>query len=830
MHPVSTSLMGQSLAVVQTYLGKALQHQQSVDQQTDFYLHRTPYFNAVLPLAIAGVVSVYRQDSCVALRLIFDRQDSRLATFVYTHDVAQQLFAKITGESTRQWRPIEDYRTADQHWHKVYCLGGNLATAWDASAAGNTLVSDIIVYQERRCGVASPNLDPPVWLEANNLPPGTTSDLSFGDVVGNLYEAEILQATQTYHLIAGYEDGTFRPRTPITREQAIALLLRALEQMLVNPQAISRPDEITVAPFEDVPLTHRSVRQFYAAKQAGILAGGPNNRAYPDVALSRAGLMAIIRNGLQVVVRENYGTTAPLDELVPAIAPMINYTDIEEHWGAQPIRELTTYGIATPLNEQGSEFAPNAAAHRDFAAAALVRMMAVELPQELQLATKSTGSSPTSSKHPLHDPQSPTVTFIDIEGNPYALQIQIAANQYQLVSGFVDGTFRPQNPVTREQAVVILLAALQERLVNEDSLVVPASLQEPPFVDVPVDRWSAPKLQLAKQIGMVAGNALGYFAPEAVMSRAQLMAIAHQALAYGVWQDFGRRTALDQIFNTDMVSTYNFVDVPNNHWAANVMTVMSVLGLAQPQALAQPEIFAPDAAAHRDYTVATAVRMVQLMYTEMPNPLETNGFRDIEDDPYAVAINQAAHQYHLISIPEDSYFQPLVTVQRATIAAMVVQALTPLIQAPGVMNLPDRLTAAPFADVPAAHPAAPDIQFVTAVGIMESDDGTEQFHPQGELTRADLMTVIAKALAFVATTNYGQGVALTSVIDKTQLIPSEFTDISGHAAASAIAQMAQLGIALPQTVGSTEFLPDAPCRRNYAVASMVRLRKLPFQP
>lgn len=829
MNSVATPLMGQSLAVLQRHLGKALQHQQSADQRTDFYLHNTQYFDGIFPIAIAGVVSVYRQDRCVALRLIFDRQAPRWAAFVYTQDLAQQLFTQVTGESASQWQLIETYRTADQHWHKVYCLGSNLATAWDASPTDNTLANDIIIYQERRCATASLTAAPQVPVRANQIPAETTSESPFSDVSGNLYEAEILKATQTYNLIAGYEDGTFRPHHPVTREQAIVLLMRALQQMLDNPAAIAASDGLTTAPFVDVPMTHRSVRQFDAAKQAGILAGGPNNRAYPDAALSRAGLTTIIRSGLQVVVRENVGTTVSLAERVPAIAPAIDYTDIDGHWGAQPIRELTTYGIATPLNEQGLEFAPNLAANRDFAAAALVRMLAVERLEMPSLTDKSTDAA-TPAKHPLHDPQPPAVTFTDVEGNPYERQIQIAANQYQLVSGFGDGTFRPQSPVTREQAVVMLLAALRERLVNEDILVVPTALNEPPFIDVASDRWSAPQLHLAKQIGMVAGNALGYFAPETVMTRAELMAIAHQALAYGVWQDFGRHPALDQIFNTNMVSTYNFVDIPNNHWAANVMTVMSVLGLAQPQALAQPEFFAPNAPAQRDYAVATAVRMVQLMYTAMPNPLDTKGFRDLEDDPYEAAINQAVHQYQLIPAPEDGYFQPLATVQRATIAAMVVKVLTPLIAAPGVVNRPDRLTAAPFTDVPAAHPAAPDIQWVTAVGIMDSDAVTEQFHPQGELTRADLMILMERALAFVATTNYGQGVALTSVIDTRQLIPAEFTDISGHEAASAIAQMAQLGIVLPQTADSTEFLPDVPCRRNYATASMVRLRELPFQP
>jgi hypothetical protein len=161
---------------------------------------------------------------------------------------------------------------------------------------------------------------------------------------------------------------------------------------------------------------------------------------------------------------------------------------------------------------------------------------------------------------------------------------------------------------------------------------------------------------------------------------------------------------------------------------------------------------------------------------------------------------------------------------------MLVNAIAPLIQAPGVVNLPDRLTSAPFTDVPADHPAAPAIQFVTQVGLMESDATTQTFQPEGELTRAELMTVIDRAAQFVATSNYGQGVALTSVIDTTSLTPTRFTDIDGHAAAGAIASMAQLGIALPDAAGATEFVPDALSQRNDAVAAMTRFRSLSFLP
>ncbi|MEM9769230.1 MAG: hypothetical protein AAF892_15320, partial [Cyanobacteria bacterium P01_D01_bin.71] len=191
-------------------------------------------------------------------------------------------------------------------------------------------------------------------------------------------------------------------------------------------------------------------------------------------------------------------------------------------------------------------------------------------------------------------------------------------NVYQLVSGYDHDEFRPQLPASRELAVVLLLDALRERMIDETIMTMQETLTAAPFADVAADRWSAPKLHFAQQVGIIAGDNSGRFFPEAELGRAQLMAIAYQALSYGVLQDFGRAISLDQIFNSAMVETYNFVDVPNDHWAAGIMPIMSILGLAEPQDFTQPDRFAPDAIARRDYTVATAVHMIQLMYTAMP--------------------------------------------------------------------------------------------------------------------------------------------------------------------------------------------------------------------
>ncbi|MEM1370137.1 MAG: S-layer homology domain-containing protein, partial [Cyanobacteria bacterium P01_H01_bin.15] len=117
--------------------------------------------------------------------------------------------------------------------------------------------------------------------------------------------------------------------------------------------------------------------------------------------------------------------------------------------------------------------------------------------------------------------------FTDIAGNPYEAEIKEATAD-NIVSGFPDGTFRPNETVTREQAVSVIVDAI--------SSISPVDLNENPsrsvrtFLDVPTDRWSAEKIAWAQWNLFPRGSATGNFRPEQPIKRAELV-------------DFLRRTA-----------------------------------------------------------------------------------------------------------------------------------------------------------------------------------------------------------------------------------------------------------------------------------------------
>ena len=82
-------------------------------------------------------------------------------------------------------------------------------------------------------------------------------------------------------------------------------------------------------------------------------------------------------------------------------------------------------------------------------------------------------------------------TFKDIKNNVYKPEI-LAAVQLKIVQGFPDGTFRPNQPVTREQAISMIVDAIN--LITPVDLNATPTNPVRPFTDVPSDRWSAPKI------------------------------------------------------------------------------------------------------------------------------------------------------------------------------------------------------------------------------------------------------------------------------------------------------------------------------------------------
>ena len=96
-----------------------------------------------------------------------------------------------------------------------------------------------------------------------------------------------------------------------------------------------------------------------------------------------------------------------------------------------------------------------------------------------------------------------------------------------ILKGYEDGTFKPENNITRAEFVAIMNRAL-----GIDSLVS-GPTAEAPFVDVPGSHWAAGDIKYASDNGMVAGYGEGYFGPEDNVTYEQALKIIYNAMGYG---------------------------------------------------------------------------------------------------------------------------------------------------------------------------------------------------------------------------------------------------------------------------------------------------------
>ncbi|QMV41301.1 S-layer homology domain-containing protein [Cohnella cholangitidis] len=121
--------------------------------------------------------------------------------------------------------------------------------------------------------------------------------------------------------------------------------------------------------------------------------------------------------------------------------------------------------------------------------------------------------------------------FSDVKGAEwYASAIQTAYS-YKLIDGLNDGTFRPTDSVTREQAIAILAKAMEITGLKAKLPAVEASESLRPFADADsVSKWAQPGMISCLQAGMISGRNGTQLAPKAFITRAEVAEIVQKLL------------------------------------------------------------------------------------------------------------------------------------------------------------------------------------------------------------------------------------------------------------------------------------------------------------
>lgn len=114
------------------------------------------------------------------------------------------------------------------------------------------------------------------------------------------------------------------------------------------------------------------------------------------------------------------------------------------------------------------------------------------------------------------------ITFKDVANNWSKPFIDTMVNK-QIIAGYVDGTFKPRNNVTRAEFVSILVNALGVKTVGASSYG---------FTDVASGKWYSDAINSAAQLGLIAGKGDKTFSPDATITRQEAASIVANALKF----------------------------------------------------------------------------------------------------------------------------------------------------------------------------------------------------------------------------------------------------------------------------------------------------------
>lgn len=137
-------------------------------------------------------------------------------------------------------------------------------------------------------------------------------------------------------------------------------------------------------------------------------------------------------------------------------------------------------------------------------------------------------------------------TFNDVAKDCWAANYIGYMQQFGIVTGYTDGSFRPNAPVTRAEFAAI--ASRFEKLTQGSAS----------FTDVPDTHWAVKYINFAATRGWVTGYADGTFKPEHSITRAEVAAVTCRLL---------ERSADQTYIRSHIGELRTFADVTESHWA-----------------------------------------------------------------------------------------------------------------------------------------------------------------------------------------------------------------------------------------------------------------------
>ncbi|GIP54062.1 InlB B-repeat-containing protein [Paenibacillus vini] len=184
----------------------------------------------------------------------------------------------------------------------------------------------------------------------------------------------------------------------------------------------------------------------------------------------------------------------------------VEFADVENHWAKDAVNDM---GSRMVINGTGNGmFDPDRDITRAEFASIIVRSLGLK--QE---------NAPESA------------TFSDVFTSDWFNGAINTASAYQLINGFDDSSFRPNDKITREQAMEIISKAMKITGLETKGSTLDSDSTLRPFADSEdVSHWAMNGVTASVQAGIVSGRSVNELAPKSFITRAEVSMIVQRLL------------------------------------------------------------------------------------------------------------------------------------------------------------------------------------------------------------------------------------------------------------------------------------------------------------
>lgn len=306
------------------------------------------------------------------------------------------------------------------------------------------------------------------------------------------------------------------------------------------------------------------------------------------------------------------------------------------------------------------------------------------------------------------------VVFADIRDHWAGAFIQALVDR-KILSGFPDGTFRPQTSLTRVEYAALVAKAFNRPLIRPEIV----------FPDLPAAFWGNAAIAKASRMAFIAGFPDGTFRSNQQLTRVQAIVSLVSGLGLsggspGLLGVYGDRAQIPS-YATNAIATATQNRIIVNHPQLNLLNPL--------RAITRAEI------AVMVYQALVVLRQAPVIESAfIPQPIVPTSLTDLSGHWAEPFVRSLVDQNLLIGFPDGS-FHPNAAVSRAEYAVMIAKAFAPPARSPQIN----------FQDLPTNFWATPAITEATRGGFL-TGVSSQRFQPDLAISRLQVLISLVNGL------------------------------------------------------------------------------------